>query len=86
MCRAGFGRVAKVNDTVTAEEAAEAARLYWIDELQNAERFIISRKRERIIKGGGLPQDQAAVSYMKGRPALEEVLNAVVDCEREICT
>lgn len=67
-----------------AEQAAqEAIRSWWVDELQDAERFILARRQEKLFpasRSATTQQSHRLLTDMKSRPLLREVLQIL---ERE---
>lgn len=56
--------------------AQEAIRSWWVDELQDAERFILARRQEKLFpasRSATAQQSHPLLADMKSRPLLQEV-------------
>lgn len=73
-------RVAK-QSFVAERDAQEAMRSWWVDELQDAERFIMAYSQQRTSPTTGLeaqePLGHDVLTDMRSRPLLQEVLQAL---------
>ncbi|KAJ0124358.1 hypothetical protein J7T55_005696 [Diaporthe amygdali] len=58
------------------QAAQEAIRSWWADELQDAERFILDRRQEKlfpVLRSAAAQQSHRLLADMKSRPLLQEV-------------
>ncbi|KAJ0118773.1 hypothetical protein J7T55_013027 [Diaporthe amygdali] len=71
------------NPTGTSEDTQNAAREWWVHELQTAESFLMARKREKVLKGA-LASDKSILSCMKGRPTFGELQQLLQEAENSL--
>lgn len=60
----------------TEREVLNVAREWWVRELRDAERFVMARKRMKVMSRG-LVQDVEFLGFMKARPSLRELLDMI---------
>lgn len=65
----------------TANETQEAARDWWRQEINAAEKLLAARVRQRNGKGGG--NDTEALQFLHQRPSLKEVYDILQEDHRE---
>ena len=72
-------RVDDDDDPVSVGEVEEAARIWWMEEIRTAERYIEARVRQR--KGTATVEDGLILGSALQRPKLKEVLAILEGCE-----
>ncbi len=59
-----------------AEETQQAARSWWTQELKDAEKFVMARKRQKFMPSG-LAADRNLLAHMIARPSLRALLDMI---------
>jgi hypothetical protein len=74
------GRTGTASEPVgTARETQDAARLWWVEEVKEAEQFIYARQRR--ITGCANAEDLSILAFLEERPCLDEIATAISELE-----